>query len=249
MIEGAKSVSIVIPCYNEAARLQSEEFLNALSSLPNVKLLFVDDGSSDDTESLLVQLVNKLPQQIDSLILPTNMGKGEAVRQGMLHLLSTDSDIEWFGFFDADLATPLSEIPFLLSFATTNTQALLGSRVKRLGARVKRLELRHYFGRISATLVSRLLRLPIYDSQCGAKLFRPALAALAFAKPFKTRWLFDVEILARGINAYSHQWVIDSIVEVPVRCWIEQKGSKIRFTDILLLPFQLHSIKRAYSLK
>lgn len=249
MIEKAPLVSIVVPCYNEAARLKSELFLSELELQPNLNVLFLDDGSSDETAERLLQLAKILPYQITVLILAKNVGKGEAVRQGMLHLLSNHSDSKWFGFFDADLATPLSEIPFLTSFENNHTQALLGSRVKRLGAEVKRMELRHYFGRISATLVSRLLRLPIYDSQCGAKLFRPAFAALVFSKPFKTRWLFDVEILARGINAYSHQWVIDSIVEVPVRCWIEQKGSKIRFTDILLLPFQLHSIKRAYSLK
>ena len=124
------------------------------------------------------------------------------MRQGILRAagLPFYGQLDWIGFWDADLSTPLEELPRFLGFPAfcgVGADAVIGSRVMRLGSRVHRNALRHLFGRAFVTVASLLLKVQAYDSQCGAKLFRPAAAARAFAEPFVTRWIFDLEVLLR----------------------------------------------------
>lgn len=103
------------------------------------------------------------------------------------------------GYIDADLATPVPEIKRLCRLMNEGTtDVILASGVSLLGRRIVRSTRRHYLGRIFATLASRILRVAVYDTQCGAKLFRcaPALAA-ALRDPFQSRWVFNVELLGR----------------------------------------------------
>src|SRR5439155_4840561 len=106
---------------------------------------------------------------------------------------------DYVGYWDADLATPLQAIPeFLEVFAERpGLELVCGARVRLLGRDIRRTRRRHYLGRAFATVASWLLQLSVYDTQCGAKLFRasPRITAV-FNQPFHTRWLFDVEILA-----------------------------------------------------
>ena len=176
-----------------------------------------------------------------------NVGKAEAVRTGVLKARYVeDSDI--IGFMDADLATPFEEIThFIDAFAENKFSFVFGSRISRIGARIQRLNYRHYFGRAVATFVSMYLRIPIYDSQCGAKFFHADFANQLFMEPFVSRWLFDVEIFKRialmGIN------VENCALELPLHTWIEKGGSKIRFQDYLKLPFEFYRIFRHYNKK
>ena len=103
--------TIVVPCYNEASRLPSETYLEFLDCRVDVRFLFVDDGSTDDTQGVLQHLRERSSGRCDVLQLPENQGKAEAVRQGVLRALDTDASL--VGFWDADLATPLREIPVL----------------------------------------------------------------------------------------------------------------------------------------
>lgn len=223
-------VTLVIPCFNEAQRLPVTEFIN----YSQFNYVFVNDGSSDLTEELLVKNFSSL-NNCRVLSLFKNRGKAEAVRQGMLRALEEFPQAEWIGFWDADLSTPLSEVAYFLDFYSINMSrevidAIWGSRIYRLGADVKRSLLRHYLGRIFVTFVSNYLKLEAYDTQCGAKLFRQSQVREIFSEPFISPWIFDIEILLRMKQR--------GILECPVRNWVDIKGSKVRVLRDLPLVFR-----------
>src|SRR5690242_12496607 len=159
-----------------------------------------------------------------------NQGKAEAVRTGMLEALESDAD--FVGYWDADLATPLSALPRFVEVLEDRPtiNLVLGSRVKLLGRAIERHTWRHYLGRVFATLVSQLLRLAVYDTQCGAKLFRSTDGLRrVLSKPFTTAWLFDVEILARMIadDVGGTAATAAMLYELPLDEWCDVPGSKL----------------------
>lgn len=231
--------SLVVPCYNEAARLDRDAFLRFLAAAPaEFRILFVDDGSTDDTNGVLSELVRSDPARCSLLTLPANSGKGEAVRLGMLAALR-DAPL-YIGYWDADLATPLESVRDLQRVLDENgdVEVVMGARVQLLGHTIERRAWRHYMGRVCATLVSVILDLPVYDTQCGAKLFRrsPRTAEL-FGDPYTTRWLFDVEILARMLCLRRRSGVPlpsmrRAVFEYPLPRWRDVHGSKVSLRDI-----------------
>jgi glycosyltransferase involved in cell wall biosynthesis len=209
----------------------------------------VNDGSHDDTARVLAELKASAPEQIDVLTLEHNVGKAEAVRRGVLHVVSTRQP-EFVGYWDADGSTPPAELDEMLALmiAHRSCRIVLGSRWKRLGSQVERQATRHVLGRIFATLASLSLSLPVYDSQCGAKLMRADTAAMLFAEPFVTRWLFDVELLARLKNMVGADAVAaGAAIESPLTSWREIKGSRLRWSHIVGVPFDLVKIHSRYS--
>ena len=225
---------IVVPCYNEAQRLPLAAFQDFLNH-STIHLVFVDDGSRDHTAQVLENLRDSHPDRVTVLQLKTNQGKAEAVRHGINFAL--DHNVEFTGYWDADLATPLDAIPrFLAVFEDRPAlDMVFGSRVKLLGRKVHRRPMRHYLGRVFATVVSTMLHLPIYDTQCGAKIFRvgPETSSL-FADPFLTRWVFDVEILARFIRKCGSAAIAAGhIYEYPLEEWEDVAGSKVKPSDFL----------------
>ncbi len=239
---------LVIPCYNEELRLRPAAFESFLGRFPDVDLLFVDDGSTDRTPDVIASICAGAPQRASQLKLAKNSGKAEAVRQGFLAALR--SGAPFLGFWDADLATPLESVALFLDAFDhrPELEIVLGSRVKLLGRQIERRPLRHYLGRAFATIVSIMLRLPVYDTQCGAKLFRgtPTLQAI-FAAPFRTRWVFDVEILARLIverRTSGGPGPRSCVAELPLPVWRDVKGSKIRPRDFARVGRDLWFIHR-----
>jgi cellulose synthase/poly-beta-1,6-N-acetylglucosamine synthase-like glycosyltransferase len=233
---------IVIPCYNEAARLKSEEFVSALRDYPRLQFLFVDDGSSDGTDRVLAELAACHPDRLHWLKLPQNQGKAEAVRQGLLQAFQMRG--EFVGFLDADLATPIAElVPMSAPFEDPDVLMVMASRVAMLGRAIDRSTWRHYTGRIFATFASLLLGLRVYDTQCGAKLLRNTAAVHeVFADRFMSSWAFDVEILARLLRLERRGRippVTQAVVEVPLRRWTDIRGSKISFADSVIATSQL----------
>jgi dolichyl-phosphate beta-glucosyltransferase len=250
--EARMQTTLVVPCYNEAARLAADAYVLALEADPGLSFLFVDDGSSDGTRGAIERLASH--PRIAGLILPRNVGKAEAVRQGMRQALTHAPDA--VGFWDADLATPLAELPLFVDVLRQrpDIDMVIGSRVKLLGRRIRRRSSRHYFGRVAATAVSLLLGLAVYDTQCGAKLFRvertfgPPPGRL-FEKPFSSRWAFDVEILARwigGCPAVPREELEQRIVELPLRTWSDMAGSKVGGLDFIRTPIDLARIAIRY---
>ena len=241
------NVCLVIPCYNEARRLPTREILDFLTTNPWLTVCLVDDGSSDGTREVLEALNRERPDRVMVLPVEVNGGKAEAVRQGVLHV-SRASRSELIGYWDADLSTPLSELAGMISVFEHQpaSRFVMGSRVRRLGSKIKRRAIRRYLGRVFSTLASVILDLPIYDSQCGAKLFRRELAEVLFAERFMTRWLFDVEILARLIGQFGQEEVRRTTVEVPLSAWREVGGSKLRVAHMLEAPFELLKIRARY---
>jgi dolichyl-phosphate beta-glucosyltransferase len=247
----AGEIAVVLPCYNEARRLDLQAIENFLRVSPDVLLLFVDDGSTDDTPLLLEQVRQRVPAQVRTLRLSSNRGKGEAVRSGIAIALRRRPQI--VGFWDADLSTPLEMIPRLAEElrARPNVQLVMGSRVAMLGRQIRRSRWRHILGRAFATVASIVLRLPVYDSQCGAKLIRvtPHTAEL-FSSPFRARWIFDVELLARiatHANFGSHLPSAEALLyEHPLESWHAVKGSQLRPADFLAAVGDLLAIYWRY---
>jgi dolichyl-phosphate beta-glucosyltransferase len=243
-------VCLVIPCFNERNRLPQQRILESVQRCAGLSICFVDDGSTDGTLAILSALKAKAPANIDVISLARNCGKAEAVRQGMLHVTRSNR-VAMIGFWDADLSTPLKDLNSLVSVLTSNRACVLamGSRVQRLGSCIDRRLWRHVTGRILATFASLISQLPMYDSQCGAKLFRRHAAAIVFRDPFVTHWLFDVEILVRLRNRYGLNTVLEAVVEVPLKTWVDAGASKRRVKDLLAVPVDLLKIHLRYNAK
>lgn len=242
--------TIVIPCYNESTRFPFEQFTTFVDANPAIHFLLVNDGSKDDTIDLLRRASRGREDQVDVLDQALNDGKGEAVRAGVLAALHREGCL-YVGFWDADLATPLEAIRGLTAVIAGRPELamIFGARVKLLGRQVERRAIRHYLGRIFATVVSMTLRLPIYDTQCGAKIFRVSRETrVLFDAPFCTRWVFDVEILARFIRlrGYNMESVQNSIYEFPLEQWRDVAGSRVRPQDFVRAFFDVLRIYRLY---
>lgn len=239
--------TIVIPCYNEAERLNKDVFLAYLDGHPEVGLVFVNDGSSDRTLEMLMAMAEAHPQ-VHYLDVQPNGGKAEAVRRGMLHA-AEHFHSEYIGFWDADLATPLYEIDnFLAKARGHHFDMITGLRLMRLGAQVSRKSSRHYLGRVFATAASVSLKLPVYDTQCGAKMFVKDVVEDLFRQPFVTNWLFDVELFARYVQQHGRENAKTRICEYPLQEWKEVGNSRLKLRDFAFAPYKLFKIKRTYKL-
>lgn len=220
---------IVIPAYNESKRLPG--FLTQLNSfnsdgkLGNVTIKVVDDGSSIDEVNLLKKAVlatkvNKYTELKFKESSP-NKGKGAVLREAFLKGLSEDFDV--LGFLDADGSTSFNDMESLLNYLSVNknVDVVIGSRWKCLGKHIERSLKRHLSGRIFATLVSNIFDIPVYDSQCGAKLFRTKILSKKTLKFCDSnKWLFDTQLLIllyeKGIKIH----------EYPIN-WADKADSKV----------------------
>jgi len=241
-----RQTTIVVPCFNEAHRIDDDGFRSFLVS-PDIRLLFVNDGSTDQTGRHLDGLCATLQGRARVLNLPFNQGKAEAVRQGMLSALAEGA--ESVGYFDADLATPPSEMLRLIALLEDGrAQVALAARVGLLGTRIDRRASRHYLGRVFATFASLVLHLRVYDTQCGAKAFRRSeLLAAALSERFAARWAFDVELLGRLLagTPSTPGLTEGDLVEMPLSRWTDIPHSKLSWMGVPMLGLELIGIKLA----
>lgn len=223
------SFAIIIPCFNEAKRLQKYAFIEFIKIHNDVHIYFVDDGSTDETQNILIDL-QKQSTAFSIISLQNNIGKGEAIRAAMLTLYNK---YDYIGYLDADLSTSLEE--FYGLYQTMLTQIIsvvFGSRIKKLDTKIERSYGRHMIGRVIATIIDKKFKLGCYDTQCGAKIFSSEVLKDIIQLQFYTRWFFDVELFVR-IQKQKGQL---NALEVPLSVWQNVKGSKLTalsFTTVL----------------
>ena len=241
---------VVVPCFNESRRLNMRAIQDFGRRTECAELLFVNDGSRDETLELLEHLNASNPRRFSFLHLAQNGGKAEAVRQGMLMSLRAGAD--YVGFWDADLATPLADIePFCrILDGKPHIDVVIGTRMRLLGHAIDRRPLRYLLGRLFANTASMALGVRLFDTQCGAKLFRSSseLAAL-LSQPFSTRWIFDVEMFARmkQLRRGSQQPPLEqAIYEFPLDAWRDVAGSNVKGRDFAKASWELACIYWKY---
>jgi glycosyltransferase involved in cell wall biosynthesis len=222
-------LGLIIPCFNEALRLQSSLFIKAIGKYQELVLIFVDDGSTDKTKEVITDIIQlSPPNRVQLVSLAQNAGKAEAIRQGILQTCP-DKSFTHLGYWDADLATPFSELKGMMSMLTSNEHlGVLGARIKLAGWDITRNKYRHYLGRICCTLVDAFFHLNIYDTQCGAKIFCAPAFINAIQQPFHSRWIFDIELLLR-MRASHH--LPEPFIEYPLAHWKDISASHVRGKD------------------
>ena len=240
---------VVVPCYNEEKRLDAAAPREFAAHQPSFSFVLVDDGSTDATAEVIEGLAKHDGTHFEALRLDHNQGKAEAVRQGMLRAMQRSPKL--IAYLDADLATPLSELPPMCTlFEDEKLELVLASRVALLGRSILRSPSRHYLGRIFATTAARVVDLTVYDTQCGAKVFRNTDAVRSvFATPFTVRWSFDVEILARMLRLAEDGTLAPldrCAAEYPLRAWRDVGGSKLGIRAAAGAALELAQIWRRY---
>lgn len=215
---GARMLSVIIPCYNEAFRLDPLRGVIEDHAELGWEWIFVDDGSTDETHDVLQDFAHDSRAAIQVLVHQTNLGKGAAVKTGMMAATR-----ELAGFIDADLAaSPLQFADYLQDRDIREGRTLLvGIRLLTEEKLVRRHPVRHMLGRVYQTYVSNLTGLTVYDTQCGFKLLAAARGRDLFAGMRCAGFAFDTELIllakARGM----------AVREVPI-AWQEQYHSRIR---------------------
>jgi dolichyl-phosphate beta-glucosyltransferase len=237
----SKKITIIVPCYNEERRFVSERFAPLFEN-EAVTLLLVNDGSTDGTLDQLRAMAERLGGRCQVFDLPVNAGKAEAVRQGLLRAVAAGADA--VGYLDADGATPGEEMVRLVDVLEREQRAVvLAARIAMAGHRIERHPLRHYIGRLFATCAAVTLGCAVYDTQCGAKLFKVTPALIdAIRRPFSGRWAFDVELLGRLLYPETPEirpCSLEEWVEVPLRVWRDQPGSKLKAVAMLGMGWEL----------
>jgi len=221
---------MIVPFFNESKRWR-EEYWNAATSLHDIEWIFINDGSSDDTK-LLIDTFCSGRQNVNAIHIGENTGKAEAVRAGMLKAFDRPSeDLLGIGFIDADGAFAISDIDRVAQIFTSKMQEQVGfdavwtARIALAGRNVTRSSFRHYIGRIVATIIGSNFPESPYDTQSGFKIFAATQNLKQnLSLPFKTRWLFDVEILLRWNLQNSKSM---KIWEEPLLAWSDVAGSKV----------------------
>ena len=221
---------MVIPCFNEGSRL-SIPYFKKLSRIKNTNWVFIDDGSEDNTESLLKKL-SKL-SNVDVINLNSNSGKSQAIKAGIQFAFNAYANIEYIGFLDADSAFSVNDVEEIITISQNlhEYDAVYSSRVKLAGRDIRRSFKRHILARIVASIFGFFWKDIPYDTQSGLKIFRNSKFIRAvFSESFNTRWFVDIEIsiryakmMGRGLNVW----------EVPVSSWRDVPGSKIGFYESL----------------
>ncbi len=236
-----QKIAIIIPCYNEEKRIEQVN-IDYLVNHTSASIYFANDGSTDNTIGIINDFAIKHKERCFVLDYQKNEGKAQTIFKAVNHINQSGNYI-YIGYFDADFSTPAHELKRLLDISESNNQEFIfASRVLLLNSGIKRKVLRHIIGRVIITLINIKFKLGIYDTQCGAKLFSATMIKYAFATPFHTSWLFDVEIFIRLKKA----GFLNLGKEVPIYNWRDVEGSKLGYRTALKIFKELYKLRKHY---
>ena len=229
----------LVPCFNEEGRFKLD-YWKDLIELIDLKLIFVNDGSTDSTGLILAQSASKFGEnQIHVINLPVNRGKAEALRSGLAYSLTNFNKVSAIGFMDADSPVAVTDIQKAFNLAEKNPQyrVISGARIVLAGNSVSRSLLRGWIGRIIASIVSGLLGIKYYDPQSPCKVLNlnnlNSITLSHFESKFRTKWFFDAELFLRmGVKD-------GEILEFPTTDWQDVPGSHLGFRQIITVIFDL----------
>jgi len=229
--------SIIVPAFNEASRLEESLpiLLDYAKRSEGAELIVVDDGSTDETSTVVARLANRGAVRVRCIRYEQNRGKGHAVRVG---LLAARAPIAVFT--DADLSTPISELPKLLTpIVSGKSDLTFGSRaLDRALIGVHQPRLREIGGQVFNLLMRAGTGLPFQDTQCGFKAFRMSVCRPIVEAATVDRFGFDVELLYVAHRAGLR------LQEIPVR-WDHRDGSKVSVRrDSLRMIEEIRLIRR-----
>jgi dolichyl-phosphate beta-glucosyltransferase len=227
--------SIVIPAYNESARIPAT--LNSViacvraNSWP-AEIIVVNDGSTDSTAQLVLEIAVAAPE-VRLVQNPGNRGKGYSVRSGILQAVG-----EIVMFTDSDLSAPIEEADRLFAAIAAGADIAIGSRWLATSRQTHRQPLyRQFFGRCFNAVCRMVMQLPFADTQCGFKAFTRSAAKTVFQLQTIERWGFDPEILFIALKRGF------KVVEVPVS-WAHDERSRMSYLkDGLQMLRELCSIR------
>ncbi len=234
-----KTLSIVIPVYNEEERL--EKTFKALSELrvPRglklEKVIFVDDGSTDSSKLKIQQFILRNKKTFDFILIPykTNRGRGYALKLGL-----SASHSDYSLYCDVDMSTPFSELEKFNPLMQKETPIIIGTRKNGKSTVIKHQPLyREILGRCYTKISNLILGTKITDFTCGFKAFSYIAKNELLTSIKMNRWGFDSEII---YLAYKYKY---KIVEVPV-VWSDDSRSKVKiWQDIPISLYELIIIR------
>jgi len=218
---GRDIVGVVIPCYNESERLRIETFQKYVDSNLGYHLLFVNDGSKDNTLEVLEEMCR---------------GK-----ETYMSVYNCEKNL------DADLSTNFEDFEDLVTTISDSDYGIVGgSRINRMGANITKQGSRAIISKTINLIIQKILGMGFQDTQCGAKVMTREISENIFQKKFLTSWLFDVEIFMRMKKMYGADRAKSMICEQPLKRWIHEDGSKLSMKDSIKILGQLFQISSSY---
>ena len=233
-----QSVTVVVPAYNEAARISStlDRLIADAAALGILEVIVVDDGSTDRTPDLVAERAASKSPVVRLVRLAGNRGKGAAVQAGV-----AEAARDYVIFLDADLSASPTAIPQAVAMIQAGADVAIGTRVVPGGADARSTQplARRISGRIFALLQRVIVGLPYADTQCPFKLFTRDAAARVYPLVRTSGWAFDVELLARarGLGLVVEEFPVD---------WRHVGGSHVQIGPLAALRVlgELLSIRR-----
>ncbi|TYA78730.1 glycosyltransferase [Seonamhaeicola marinus] len=238
---------IIIPCFNESQRIHKDAFIEFLRNNEECIIVFSNDGSTDNTLEVLTEIKTCFSDNVIIYNLESNKGKAEAIREAVLHCKTLDLEFNKIAYIDADLSVKLKECLKIAKKVKKDNFLAFGSRILKIDTRIQRKSFRHYTGRLLATITSNILKFPVYDTQCGCKVFTKKLAYEVFEDKFISKWLFDIELFLRIREAYSKEILIQRSKEVPLKSWLDTDGSKVKLNYFFKLCLDIYRINKRYN--